>query len=129
MWTAVFVDLSGPDSNLAGLLSIGDIGSNTAQLQQSDGDDQVAASATGDIDQLIQIYGDSTHNDLDFTGHLVAKTQVNGYITAAYDVIADGGLTELSDKLYSFPMSLVNAGIATGDPGITGVTITDHGVS
>lgn len=116
-------------ATFAGLLSIGDIGSNTAQIQQSDGGNQVAASATGDIDQLIQIYGDSTHGSLDFTGHLVAKAQVNGYITAAYDVIADGGVSALADKLYSFPLNLVDAGIATGNPGITGVSITDHGAS
>jgi hypothetical protein len=59
----------------------------------------------------------------------VVKAQVNGYSSAAYDVIADNNIAALADKLYAFPLSLVASGIATGDPGITGVTITDHGAS
>lgn len=113
----------------AGLLSIGDIGSNTAQIQQSDGGNQVAASASGDVDQLIQIYGDSTHGNFDRTGHLVAKVQLNGYATPSYDIIADGGVSALSDKLYSFPLNLISNGLTIGDPGITDITITDHGAS
>jgi hypothetical protein len=116
-------------ATFSGLLSIGDIGGNTAQLQQSDGGTQAAARTSGDVDQMIQVYGDATHGDFDRTGHLVAKVQVNSYLTAAYDVITDSAIAALADKLYSFPIDLVPAGITIGDPGITGVTITDHGAS
>lgn len=116
-------------ATFAGLLSIGDIGSNTAEMQQSDGDDQVTASSNGDVDQLLQVYGDSTHGDFDLTDHLVIKAQINGYLTAAYDVVVDGDISELTDKLFAFPLSLVSNGLTTGDPSITDIVITDHGAS
>lgn len=110
------------------ILSIGEATGLTAEYQQVEGAAPTDAAASGPVDQLIQIYGDASHGNFDYTDYLVIKYQVNGYNQASTDVVATYGT--LADELYV--VALEPAAIAdftTGDPGITGVTITNHGAS
>jgi hypothetical protein len=110
------------------VLSVGVSAGMRVRFQQSDGGTtQSAAVTSGNIDQLIQIYGDATHGNFDRTGYMVAKVQEAGYDQAEVDVVAQYGTLE--DQLYVIGLAPTPNGIATGDPRITGVTITDHGAS
>lgn len=98
------------------------------EYQQVLGGTPSKAANTGDMDQLVQVFGDATHGDFDYRDYLVVKAQPNGYMEASVDVVALNGTLE--DARYSIvllPEEIPD--FTTGDPGITGVTITDHGAS
>ena len=83
------------------------------------------AQNTGDIDQVIQFYGDATHGNFDYSGYLKLKVQASGYREARVDIIADFQLTVLEETLYSVPLFTVAIdGLTLGDPVATGITIT-----
>ncbi len=111
----------------AAILSVGTPAGMQVRYIQSHGGSPADALATGPIDQLVQIYGDATHGNYDRTGYLVAKVQADGYDEAVADVVATYGALE--DQLYVIGLTPISNGLATGDPGVTGVTITDHGAS
>ena len=111
----------------AAILSSGDVTGLQVRYQQTDGGTTVNALTTGIIDQLVHIYGDSTHGNYDKTGYLVCKVQADGYDEAVADVVSNYGTLE--DQLYVIGLAPTLNGLATGDPSVTGVTITDHGAS
>lgn len=111
----------------AALLSVGTSEGMQVRYQQSDGGTTGEAATTGPIDELIQIYGDSTHGNFDYRGYLKLKVQADGYDEANADAIATYGTLE--DQLYIVGLAPLSNGLATGDPSVTGVTITDHGAS
>lgn len=111
----------------AAVLSVGVPAGALVRYQQSDGGTTVNANATGDIDQLIQTYGDATHGNFDKRSYLVCKVQEQGYDQAEVDVYTQYGTVE--DYLYVIALVPLTNGVATGNPGISGVTITDHGAS
>lgn len=88
---------------------------------------QSAAVTSGNMDQLVQVYGDATHGNFDYRGFLDLKVQESGYDEATADAVALYGALE--DQLYVVGLAPTPNGLATGDPGVTGVTITDHGAS
>ncbi len=110
-----------------GLLSAGDITGLQVRYQQEDGVDTTDATNTGNIDELVQIYGDSTHGNFDYTDYMVVKIQEDGYDQAEVDVVDTYGT--LDDQLYVIGLAPLENGLTTGDPLVTGVTITDHGTS
>lgn len=95
--------------------------------QQSNGGTTQAAANTGNIDQLIQVYGDASHGNYDYRSWLVLKVQHDGYDQAVADVYATYGA--LQDQLYVVGLAPTNNGLATGNPSVSSVTITDHGAS
>lgn len=108
------------------LLSVGTSAGMQVRYQQTDGGTTVNALATGNIDQIIQIYGDASHGNFDYTGYLIAKVQEAGYDQVEVDVVAQYGTLE--DQLYVIALTPTANGIATGDPALT-LTVTDHGAS
>lgn len=123
-----YLDSSGTQTAVwAALLSVGVSAGMQVRYQQSDGGTTVNANATGNIDQLIQVYGDATHGNFDRRSYLICKVQEQGYDQAEVDVVAQYG--NLEDQLYVIGLNPLANGVATGDPGISGVTITDHGAS
>lgn len=107
------------------ILSVGVSSGMRVRFQQSDGGTtQSAAVTSGNMDELVQVYGDATHGNFDRTGYLVCKVQEMGYDQAEVDVVAQYGTLE--DQLYVIGLSPTANGVATGNPSITGVTITDH---
>ncbi len=96
------------------------------RFQQVEGTTQ-AAAGVGAMDELVQVFGDAAHGSFDRTGYLVLKAQGEGFDEAVTDVVSVYGTLE--DQLYTVALSPLANGVAVGDPGITGVTITDHGAS
>jgi pyruvate-formate lyase-activating enzyme len=111
----------------AAFLSIGVPAGLTVRYQQSDGGTTQEAGAAGEIDELIQIFGDTTHGNFDATGYLVLKAQGEGYDEGVVDAVALYGTLE--DQFYVVGLLPSANGVATGDPSVSGVTITDHGAS
>lgn len=109
----------------AALLSAGVPAGEQVRYEQTDGGTVQSAAATGNIDQLIQVYGDASHGNFDYRGYLVCKVQGDGLDQAEVDVIGQYG--NLEDQLYVIALAPASNGIAAGT--VTGVTITDHGAS
>jgi hypothetical protein len=109
----------------AAILSQGATAGLQSEYQQGQGGAVADSQNTGNVDQVVQIFGDATHGNFDRTGYLKYKIQANGYRQAEADVVATFGTLE--EQFYVIPLN-TNAidGLATGDPGITGVTITDN---
>lgn len=111
----------------AALLSVGVPAGLLVRYQQTDGGATQNASAAGNIDQLIQVYGDSTHGNFDYRGYLVCKVQEQGYDQAEVNIVTQYG--NLEDQLYVISLAPAANGVATGNPALSTVTITDHGAS
>jgi hypothetical protein len=111
----------------AAIMSVGAPTGYTVRYKQSDSGTMVSAGNTGNINELAQVYGDATHGNFDYRGYFVAKIQGEGYDEVVSDAVATYGTLE--DQLYVLGLSPVANGIATGNPSLTGITITDHGAS
>ncbi len=110
------------------ILTIGDSDTFTAEYQQVDGAAPTDAANTGNVDELIQVYGDATHGNFDYRAYMVLKYQENGYLQDVVDVV--GTYSTLADEFYVVALApTAITGFATGDPSITGVTITNHGAT
>jgi hypothetical protein len=112
----------------AGLNSVGEATGFTGEYQQVDGSGTTDARASGPFRQLIKTYGDASHGNFDYRGHLVAKYQVNGYYQARSNILDAYGISALEQTLYIVSLAPVATGITTGDPAIS-ITITDHTAS
>ena len=99
------------------------------EYQQTAGSGTTDAINTGAIDQAIQVFGDATHGNFTTNTHLVVKAQTNDYREVRVDVVDLYGLTTVSNAGYAIATPVTQLNITTGDPGITGVTITNHGAT
>ena len=72
----------------AAILSQGVSTGLQAEYQQAQGGSISDVQDTGDVDQVIQIYGDSTHGNFDYTNYLVFKVQGNGFRQAEADIVS-----------------------------------------
>ena len=112
----------------AGVLSLGEATGFTAEYQQVLGATPTKANKTGPVDQLIQIFGDSTHGDFDYRNYLTIKMQPSQYEPAEVNVVALYGALE--DQFYIISMQpILIPDMPSGDPGITTITVTNHGAS
>lgn len=110
--------------------NVGDVSAFQARYQQQAGTGTTNALALGAVDQVIQTYGDATHGNFDFRGHLVFKMQPNGYRQAVFDVVNTLGLSALGPVLYVISLDPVAIdGFVTGDPSATGLALTNYGAS
>ncbi len=116
---------SATTASWAGVKSVGTATGFQGEYQQIDGTTTTDARATGIFNELIKVFGDVTHGNFDFTGHLVLKFQPNTYRESRSDVLADFGITSLDPTLYIVAMEPVAIGITAGDPAIS-ITIVDH---
>lgn len=108
----------------AALLSNGVPAGKQVRYQQQDGIGTTNALTTGNIDQLIQIYGDTTHGNYDKRNWLVLKVQTLGdYDQAEADAVVTYGTLE--DQLYVVGLAPTPNGVAA-QAGITGITITSE---
>ncbi len=111
----------------AAILSVGVPSGARVRYQQTDGGTtQSAAVTSGNMDQLVQIYGDATHGNFDYTGYLVLKVQEQGYDQVEADAVALYGTLE--DQLYVVGLAPVANGVAGANP-VVNITITDHGAT
>ena len=95
---------------------------------QTQGGTVVNTINTGNVAQVIKIFGDSNNGNFDYRGHLVFKVQANGYRQAEVDVVDTYGT--LGANLY-----VIAAGtrplpsFTTGNPNLSNVTVTDNTAS
>ena len=108
------------------ILTVGVPSGLQTKYQQVDGSGTTNADGTGEMDELVQVYGDATHGNFDKRGHLVLKVQEDGYDQAEFDAVATYGTLE--DQLYVAGLAPMPNGIAA-QSGITGITLTDHGAA
>ncbi len=101
----------------AAILTSGVPTGKQVRYQQSDGGTTINATNTGNMDQLVQTYGDATHGNFDYRGYMVLKVQAEGYDQAEVDAYALYG--SLEAQLYSIGLALTANGVATGDPAVT----------
>ena len=111
-----------------GIQSVGEMTGITAEIQQTDGGTPTDAAASGTIDQTIKIYGDATHGNFDYRGYMVVKAQPDGYRPAVLDVVSQYGTLEGRNYIFALEPEAIS-GASTGDPGVTGLSITNHGAS
>ena len=98
----------------------------TAEYQQTDGSGTTDARASGDVDQIVQIYGDGTHGNFTKRDHMVWKFQKDGYYEARVDVVNDlNGGGDLEALEYVMTLSLAATTASSGDPALT-YTWVDH---
>jgi len=112
----------------AAILSSGNVASSTVEYQQILGAAPTNALNTGNIDQLVQVFGDATHGNFDYSNYLVIKSQANGYYEAIADVVGQYG--QLEDQLYNIvllPVAIPD--FITGNPAVTGLSLVDHGAT
>lgn len=102
----------------AAILTAGVPSGARVRYQQSDAGTTVdAVVSSGNMDELIQIYGDATHGNFDKTGYLVLKVQEMGYDQAEANVYSTYGTLE--DQLYVVGLAPSANGVATGNPSLT----------
>lgn len=115
----------------AAILTSGALSGSQVRYQQSDGASTTNAANTGEMDQLVQIYGDASHGNFDKTGYLVLKVQREGYDQAENNLVSLYGTLE--DQLYVAGLAPTPNGVATGNPApatapvITTGTFTEAG--
>jgi hypothetical protein len=105
----------------AAILTSGVPTGKQVRYQQSDAGTTVNAANTGEMDHLVQIYGDASHGNFDKTGYLVLKVQAEGYDQAETNAVTLYGTLE--DQLYVVGLTPTANSIATGDPALT-ITIS-----
>lgn len=110
----------------AAILSVGVPTGMQARYQQVDGSGTTSAANTGNVDQLIQVYGNASYGNFDYRSFMVFKVQRYGYDEIEFDVVSNYGTLE--DKFYVIGLAPVANGIADA-AGITNLAITDHGMS
>lgn len=112
-------------ASFVGVKSVGTATGFTGEFQQIDGTTTTDARATGIFNELIKMFGDVSHGNFDFRGHLVLKFQPNTYREARSDVLSDYGISTLAPTLYIVAMEPASIDITAGDPAIS-ITIVDH---
>jgi len=108
----------------AAILSQGVSTGLQAEYQQAQGGSISDAQNTGNVDQVIQIYGDSTHGNFDYTDYLVFKVQGNGFRQAEANIVSVFGTLE--EQFYVTSLNtLAIPNFTIGNPNVTGLIITD----
>lgn len=107
----------------AAILTAGVPAGLQVRYQQSDGGNQGSAATTGNMDELLQIYGDATHGNFDRTGWLVLKVQEEGYDQA--EAVHFDIYSQLDDQLYVYGLTPSTNGIAAGVD-VPGIAVTSE---
>ena len=109
----------------AAILSQGVVAGAQPEYQQLQNGSVTDAQNTGNVDQVIQIYGDATHGNFDYTNYLKFKVQANGYRQAEADIVPVFGTLE--EQFYVTSLNTLQiSNFTTGDPQVTGLSITDN---
>ena len=113
-------------AEFVGVQSQGVVAGSQPEYELGVGSAIADARTTGNVDEIIKAYGDSTHGNFDYRGNLQFKVQRNGYRQAEADVLASYGIATLEPTLYIITLTMPEIpGLTLGDPGVTGLTLTD----
>jgi hypothetical protein len=77
------------------------------------------------FDGMHQVFGDASHGSLDNQDFLTIKAINDGYTISEWNLVSDGGVSEIADSFYFVPLSISLTGETTGDPGALDVTVTN----
>ena len=121
-----YFDSGNVTARYAAILSQGVSTGLQAEYQQAQGGSISDAQNTGNVDQVIQIYGDATHGNFDYTDYLVFKVQANGFRQAEADIVSVFGTLE--EQFYVASLNtLAIPNFTIGNPNVTGLQIIDEG--
>jgi hypothetical protein len=110
------------------ILSQGVTAGLQVEYEQVNGGAITDALSTGNIDQVLKVYGDASHGNFDYRNTLDIKVQENGYRQATTDVVETYGTLE--EQLYVVSLPTVEIpNFTLGNPAISGVSIADHSSS
>lgn len=104
-WAEYALGASSANRKYAGVISLGSIGSSDqAYYQQSSTGAAKNLTYTGPVNEAVQIYGDATNGDFDYTGYfkLFVREQGKKY---SQSQIADIGVTNMTYIVYRFPLA------------------------
>lgn len=99
-------------------------GSKVWVEQQDGGSWSLLNTGTG-FDGMVQVFGDATHGNFDYTSFMALKATGDGYTVAEWDVINDGGISILEDSFYFAPLSITLTGETLGDPGALDIVVNN----
>ena len=126
-----YVDSSGTVTNeWFGALSSSSVDTSTfqARYQLEIGINTTNTNALGDVDQVIKVFEQGSFDYRAISPRF--KMQPNGFYEADADIHGIYGITVTEPILYAFSLSPVEIpNFTTGDPGITGVALTNYGAS
>jgi hypothetical protein len=101
-----------------------------AYYQQVSGAAPVSAAFVNAVNQPIKIYGGVSNGNFDYTGYFKIFLRTQGDVYGYYDLISSQGITALTYKKYSLPLTnkldakiTHSDGSMSGSP-YTGITIT-----
>lgn len=120
-----YLDVSGVQTSIwTAILTSGVQSGARVRYQQSDAGTTVnALASSGEMDELVHVYGDASHGNFDKRGYLVLKVQEMGYDQAEANVVTLYG--NLEDRMLVVGLSPISNGLTVGDPGLaTAPTIT-----
>jgi hypothetical protein len=113
-----------------GIASQGVVVGSQVEYVQSAGGTVVDARATGNVNEIIKVYGDASHGNFDYRDYLEFKVQRNGYRQAEASVLDVYGIAELTPSYYLINLAMTEIdGLTLGDPSPTGLSISDDSVS
>jgi hypothetical protein len=116
-------------AEFVGILSQGVVAGSQPEYELGSG--AIAdARATGNVNEIIKMYGDATHGNFNKRSNLQFKVQRNGYRQAETDVLTVYGIATMEPVLYiiTLTMSAID-GLTLGDPSATNLTLTDDSAS
>lgn len=97
---------------------------------QSAGGTVLDARTTGNVNEVIKYFGDASHGSIDYHNYLEFKCQANGYRQGEASVLDTYGISSLEPTNYIINLTTVPiAGLTTGDPSVTGLSLTDNSSS
>ena len=111
-------------AEFTGILSQGVVSGSQAEYEL--GTTITDARATGDVNEIIKVYGDASHGNFDSRDYLQFKVQRNGYRQAENDVLTTYGIAAVEPTLYIIGLTMTAIdGLTLGDPSATNLTLTD----
>ena len=99
-------------------------GTKIWRLSADGGAWSLQSTGTG-FDGILQVYGDVSHGNIDDQDFLTYKATNDGYTIDEWNVIDDGGALVIEDAYYFVPLTITQTGETSGDPSVTGVTVTN----
>jgi hypothetical protein len=113
-------------AEFVGIVSQGVIAGSQAEYELGAGGVVVDTRTTGDVNQIIKMYGDASHGNFNKRDHLQFKVQRNGYRQAEADILDVYGIALMEPTLYVISLTMLSIpGLVLGDPAPTGLTLTD----
>ena len=113
-------------AEFVGFVSTGVASGSQAEYELIDGGAIYDARATGNLNEIIKLYGDASHGNFDYRDQIEFKVQRNGYRQAEVDVNAAYAVSALDPVLYIIALVMPAIdGLTLGNPSPTGLSITD----